>query len=244
MNCADFQLLLEDHLDGILDAEIEAELLAHAGACRSCAARREFDLRLLAALRSLPVPPPSAGFAERVLGKSRQTWPAAAATGSDKHSFVRQVAAGALAASVAVALGIWAIREPAPEQAAEPPVAVVQPASAGGAQPVRLVFRSASALSNVTIELGLPEGVELAGYPGQRQLVWQSDLRAGANLLELPVVLHGPGGVVTATLNLGAERRQFSVRVVSADSERSGAVPTRVPQRGALPPPATGLAVS
>jgi hypothetical protein len=98
---------------------------------------------------------------------------------------------------------------------------------------VRLIFRSASALSDVTIELGLPEGVELAGFPGQRRLVWQSDLQAGANLLELPVLLHGAGGVVTATLNHGSERRQFSVRVVSAPD--AGKPVSRPSQQGAVP---------
>jgi hypothetical protein len=141
--------------------------------------------------------------------------------------------AGALAAILALALVLWATRETLLEAEAEPPVARVEPAAAAGVQPVRLVFRSASALSNVTIELSLPAGVELAGYPGQRHLIWQSDLRAGANLLELPVLLHGPGGVVTATLNHGTERRQFSVRVVSVP--HSGVTPApRVPQRGAV----------
>jgi hypothetical protein len=240
MNCADFQLMLEDHLDGILDAEIERELLDHASACRRCAARREFALRLQAALQTLPVPPASAGFAERAFANARAAWPQAAAGRTAHHGFMRQVAVGALAASIALALGIWITRQETPDPATQPPVAVVQPAAAGDVQPVRLVFRSASALRHVTIELGLPEGVELAGYPGQRHLVWQSNLQAGANLLELPVVVQGPGGVVTATLNHGTERRQFSVRVVST----SGAAPARVPQRGALPPVATHLLVS
>lgn len=244
MNCADFQLLLEDHLDGSVDAEIEADLLDHARSCTRCHARREFAARLQAALRSVPVPPPSAGFADRVLATAREAWPEDDANGRIGRRFARQAGAGALAASLAIALGIWAIPRDAPGPAAQPPVAVLQPAPAGAVQPVRLVFRSASALDDVTIELGLPEGVELAGYPGQRLLVWQSDLQAGANLLELPVVVHGSGGVVTATLNHGSERRQFSVRVVSAPEGRGGAAPARVPQRGALPPAASDLIVS
>jgi hypothetical protein len=92
---------------------------------------------------------------------------------------------------------------------------------------VRLIFRSASALDDVTIELVLPEGVELDGYPGQRRLVWQSDLRAGSNLLELPMLVHGDGGVLTATLNHGAERRQFSARVVPTDPRTSFVQPRR-----------------
>ena len=238
MNCTDFHLLLDDHLDGALDAEIEAELLEHAAACAACASRREFGGQLRQSLQALPVPAPAAGFAERVLTAARNTRPdgvAAARTGPQR-GLPRWATAGALAASLALALGLWATRENPPE--AGPPVARVQLAAAAGVQPVRLVFRSASALSNVTIELSLPEGVELAGYPDQRRLVWQSDLRAGANLLELPVLLRGPGGVVTATLNHGTERRRFSVRVVSVP--HTGVTPApRVPRRGAVPAPVT-----
>ncbi len=236
MNCTDFQQLLDDHLDGALNAEIEAELLEHTAACAACASRREFGGRLRRSLQALPVPSPAAGFAERVLAAARATKPyevASARTGR-RGGLPRWATAAALAASLALAFGWWSTRETLPEAGAGPPIARVQPAAAAGVQQVRLVFRSASALSNVTIELGLPEGVELAGYPDQRRLVWQSDLRAGANLLELPVLLRGPGGVVTATMNHGTERRQFSVRIVSVSDSGVTLVP-RVPRQGALP---------
>ncbi len=235
MNCTDFQLLLDDDLDGALNAEIEAELLEHTAACAACASRREFGKRLRRSLQELPVPSPAAGFAERVLTAARDTKPdgVVSARSGPQGGLPRWAIAGALAASMALAFGLWSARESLPESEAGPPVARVQPAAAAGVQQVRLVFRSASALSNVTIELGLPEGVELAGYPGQRRLVWQSDLRAGANLLELPVLLRGPGGVVTATVNHGAERRQFSVRIVSV-SDSGVARPARTAkERGA-----------
>jgi hypothetical protein len=136
------------------------------------------------------------------------------------------LAAGAVMASFAVAIGLWSTRQPVSTPDTMP-VAHVQPSAIAGVQPVRLVFRSASALDDVTIELVLPEGVELDGYPGQRRLVWQSDLRAGSNLLELPVLVHGRGGVLTATLNHGAERRQFSARVVPAQPRTTFVSPRR-----------------
>ena len=245
MNCIDFQLLLDDQLDGALDEEIEAQFLEHAAACTACASRRAFAWRVQKSLQALPVPAPAPDFAGRVLTAARRTRPAVAASvaSGPQRGWSRWAAAGALAASLALALGLWVTREAPTRPATEPPVAHVQPAETAGVQPVRLVFRSASALTNVTIEIGLPEGVELAGYPGQRQLVWQSDLRAGANLLELPVLVHGPGGVVTATLNHGTERRQFTVRVVSVP-ESGGTAAPRTPQRGALPGAVTHYIVS
>jgi hypothetical protein len=239
MNCAEFQRLLDDHFDSALDAQIEAELLTHAAACGPCASRRALEWHLRRSLQALPVATPSAGFADRVLSHALASR-AGSATSAGMEAQGRiplWTIAAALAASLALALGLWVIREPAPAARSELPIARVQPAAAAGVQPVRLVFRSGSALSNVTIELGLPEGVELAGYPGQRRLVWQSDLQAGTNLLELPVLLHGQGGVLTATLNHGTERRRFSVRVVSL-SESDPGVTSAPPDAGTGAAPA------
>jgi len=54
----------------------------------------------------------------------------------------------------------------------------------------------------------------LAGRPGLRELRWQADLQAGANSLELPVVVQrGEGGIVTASVSYGQDRRRFAVLV-------------------------------
>jgi hypothetical protein len=84
----------------------------------------------------------------------------------------------------------------------------------GDVQPVSLMFRSPRSLTGVTITLQLPEGVELAGHPARRELAWQADLQAGANRLDLPVVVrHGGGGVLTAQLAHGRDRRQIAVLI-------------------------------
>jgi anti-sigma factor RsiW len=210
--------LLDDHLDGALAPQVEAEISAHIAGCAECAALQQRAWRLHRSLQALPVPPSAPQYAERVLAR-------AIATRAPERQRSRRkglsgtplwTAAGALVATLMIAVGLWSRREPAPVHTDTLPVARIQPAVSAGVQPVRLVFRSDSALSDVTIELDLPDGVELAGYPGQRRLVWQSNLQAGSNLLELPLLLHGPGGVLTATLNHGAERRRFAVQVVAA----------------------------
>jgi hypothetical protein len=194
MNCEDFGELLEDGVD----AGRQARMLEHAAGCPACRRRLEFESLLQRQLRALPVPAASPDFEQRVLANAHR-----ASTSS--VGWRRQIP-WALAASLVLAIGIWF----AFDRSATPVVAV---ASTAQAQPVRLVFRSPVALSGVTIELALPDGVELAGYPGQRSLSWQADLQSGANLLELPVLVRGDGGVLTATLNLGAEKRRFSVEV-------------------------------
>jgi hypothetical protein len=157
-------------------------------------------------LRALPVPAASPGFAGRVLGAVRRAQVRARAP----------VAGAALAASLALGVGITTWLGHAPQAPVEQPpadpyaVMVVQ----GKVSPVRLMFRSPRALEGVTIHLQLPQGVELAGRPGRSELQWQTSLQAGGNLLELPVIVQGgEGGVLTASLGHGQDRRQFAVLV-------------------------------
>jgi hypothetical protein len=220
MNCKLFLVLLDDHIDAELDAHTEADMLAHAASCTACATFKKGELELRRSLQAIPVPAPRFGYAERMLaaaGRARPSVPR-----RHRHGSVSSAVAGAVAATLAIGVTLWVVRGPIRQTAATPaplgtsiPVAHVRPAATAGVQPVRLVFRSATALQNVTIEIDLPDGVELEGFPGQRRLTWQSDLTAGSNLLELPVRLSGRGGVLTATLNHGTERRRFTVQLVS-----------------------------
>jgi hypothetical protein len=87
-------------------------------------------------------------------------------------------------------------------------------------QPVRLVFNSPAALKQVTLRVALPEGVEIAGFPGERELSWQTDLKEGSNVLELPVLAHGAGGILVAAVSDGADRREFAVELRVSPGER------------------------
>jgi hypothetical protein len=207
MNCTRARLLLEEQIDGSLEHLREAALAEHLRGCEDCALERDAMRALQAQLAALPVTPARAGFADRVLAAAHAAQPAVQPAAP--RSRVPAWLGGALAASLLLATGMWFGRQSLPE------------VMAVSDQPVRLVFRSEDALAGVTIELNLPEGVELSGYPGQRHLVWQSDIQAGPNLLELPVQVHGSGGVLTATLNHGSERREFAVRVVPAAPENT-----------------------
>jgi hypothetical protein len=214
MNCEDFR----EFLDEEPDAEHQARMFAHAARCPDCLERLEFESLMHRQLRTLPIPAPRAGFADRVLAQAHR-----AVEGEPRQrrpSFQPHGWVWAMAASCVLALGLWL--SAGLERHAEPEVAQVALGQPTQVQPVRLLFRSAESLSGVTIALALPEGVEIAGYPGQRELSWRTDLQSGPNLLELPVLVSGDGGMLTATLWLGQERRQFSVKVQGAAS--SGAL--------------------
>jgi len=79
---------------------------------------------------------------------------------------------------------------------------------------VNLVFASKSALDAATLTLTLPEGIELAGFPGQREIAWQTSLVEGKNLLPLELIALTPaGGEVLARLEHDNRNRTFRLRI-------------------------------
>lgn len=79
---------------------------------------------------------------------------------------------------------------------------------------VNLVFASVTALESATLTVTLPEGIELAGFPGQREIAWQTSLREGKNLLPLELIALSPvGGEVLARLEHDDRDRTFRLRI-------------------------------
>lgn len=79
---------------------------------------------------------------------------------------------------------------------------------------VNLVFASASALDTATLTVTLPEGIELAGFPGQHEITWQTSLTQGKNLLPLELIALTPaGGEVLARLEHDNRARTFRLRI-------------------------------
>jgi hypothetical protein len=79
---------------------------------------------------------------------------------------------------------------------------------------VRLVFSSAEALDSATLTVSLPDGIELAGFPGQREITWETSLKEGKNLLPLTLIALTPtGGELLARLEHKDRDRTFRLRV-------------------------------
>ena len=79
---------------------------------------------------------------------------------------------------------------------------------------VNLVFSSTEELERATLTVSLPDGVELAGFPGQREISWETNLSVGKNLLPLKLIALTPtGGVVLARLEHNDRDRTFRLRV-------------------------------
>jgi hypothetical protein len=79
---------------------------------------------------------------------------------------------------------------------------------------VNLVFASTKALDMATLTVTLPAGIELAGFPGQREITWQTSLVEGKNFLPLKLIaLSSAGGEVLARLEHDDRDRTFRLRV-------------------------------
>lgn len=215
MHCRDIALQLDDWLDGRLSAAECLSFQQHADACAACrrACRRAEELR--ARLRRLPAPAPRPGFADQALAKA-----VAERAGAPRPA--RRGALGvALAAILVLGLGVglaWFAFRTQPAHTVI--LAVRQPES------VRLVFDSAKPLQGVTLTLTLPANVEIVGYGGRRELSWKTDLREGANLLQLPLVVNGPtAGELVARVSSGTSSRTFRLNIKLRGGDAAGAFP-------------------
>ena len=216
MECRDFALQSDDYLDGRLDPVRQWSMQEHLEHCLSCRRWHHHAAALQAALRTLPAPAPQRDFLDQALTRATHT--------TDRAAWSpRRAALGvALAASLVlgVAVGVFFAIQPVPSPVQTVALTVAQP------ETVRLMFNSARPLSAATLNLTLPENVELVGYGNRRELSWQTDLREGANLLQLPLVAHGPAkGELVARLSYGASGKTFRVKIKVKYAGRTGMSP-------------------
>jgi len=159
-------------------------------------------------LKEYPVPEAEAGFYDRALIRAVHK--------GSRRQRNRWMLAG-FGSAIAAGLAIWVITAmlmTTPQLPdAEPTIPGVTIAMQQE-HTVRLVFSSAQALDSATLTVSLPEGIELAGFPGQHEITWQTSLQEGKNLLPLTLIALTPsGGEVLARLEHKDRNRTFRLRV-------------------------------
>ncbi len=225
INCKYTLQLLDDYIDGTLDEADRRALAQHLGSCQSCHDELDAEQSLRRALHDLPVPEPGADFFENVL--------AHAAGQAEQHRQRRRSVfmGGAIAASLTLALTAQLIlpglqNQPAVATASEPAMAQNEAIpgvriALGQVHKVGLAIKAAMNIEQATFVISLPQGVELSGFPGQRVVRWQGRLKAGKNLLELPVIVNeGQGGVLEARIEHGQKRSVYRVKMAVSDPSR------------------------
>lgn len=243
MNCTEFKntLINVDHLadqsvsdsdsDG-LSVEQQMAFDAHRKSCGNCQRSYEAEIALVTALREMPVPGPSADFADRVL-RTAVTQTEIKDGGPNAGHHHRHGFLLGFGSATAAALALWVVVGIFPK--AVPPVGDLSGESIASLesaattrdvsepeisialhqqQDVKLAFHTVTALQGARITIQIPENVALAGYPGQRELSWETNLNEGENLLRLPLVAsQAMKGQLVARIEHGKRVRTLRVNL-------------------------------
>lgn len=210
MTCKPLNENLDDFVDGRLDPADRTALTAHVADCADCRKTVDDARRLRTLLKehgAADMPVPDTAFFDQALAKA-----AHAGSRRERHRYWLKGFGSAVAAGLALfAVTLLLLKSPdAIDTHGIPGVtmALEQP------QTVNLVFASASALVDATLTVALPDGVNVAGFEGQREISWVTTLQQGKNVLPLRLIATSPeGGELLATLQHADDDRTFRLRV-------------------------------
>ncbi len=168
----------------------------------------KMDQEIQALLKDYPMPEASAAFYDQALARATHE-----GSRRQRNRWVMTGFGSAIAAGIVLWLigGFFLTTPDLPNPGADIPgitMTLEEPRT------VNLVFASATALDSATLTVTLPDGIELAGFPGQREITWQTNLQEGKNLLPLELIATTPvGGEVLARLEHEDRDRTFRLRV-------------------------------
>jgi hypothetical protein len=165
----------------------------------------EQDQKVLELLEDHPMPVADAGFYDQALVRATHK--------GSRRQRNRWLLTGFGAATVA----IWVVAGTLLSTPELPdPVAAIPGVTIAMEEPrtINLVFSSAAPLDAATLTVSLPEGIELQGFPGQREITWETSLNEGKNLLPLTLIaISRAGGELLARLEHDNRDRTFRLRV-------------------------------
>jgi anti-sigma factor RsiW len=205
--------LIAEQVDDFLDGELaETERLAvetHVTSCASCEALVVEARKLQDMLRDYgesTMPTMDAAFFDRSIARAAHE-----GTKRQRSKWIMTGFGGAVAAATA----LWIVSSvflttPDITEPSIPSVTMTleQPRT------LNLVFASAVALENATMTVLLPEGVEVEGFAGQREITWMTSLDEGRNILPLTLIATSPvGGEILATLRHEDDDKTFRLQV-------------------------------
>lgn len=166
------------------------------------------DLQIQALLKDYPMPVADAGFYDQALVRATH-----AGSRRQRNRWLLTGFGAAIAATIAVWMigGLLLTSPQLPDAESAIPgvtMALEEPHT------VNLVFASATRLDSATLTVSLPVGIELEGFPGQREISWKTSLSEGKNLLPLTLIALTPtGGELLARLEHEDRDRTFRLRV-------------------------------
>ena len=166
------------------------------------------DQEVLALLKDYPMANATAGFYDQALARATHE--------GTRRQRNRWVVTG-FGSAIAAGMVLWLIggfflttpNLPVPD-ASIPGIAMTleEPRT------INLMFASESAMASATLTVTLPDGIELAGFPGQREIAWETSLVEGKNYLPLELIALTPvGGEVLARIEHDNRDRTFRLLI-------------------------------
>lgn len=209
MTCSKLTASLDDYVDGLLEQAETAMLAAHIESCAECRRLLERESSFRESLQDygeFSMPHADAAFFDQALINAAQQ-----GTRRQRNRWVMTGVSGTIAAGLVLWMlgGIFFDATPLTEQDI-PAIAMTleEPRT------VNLVFSSATALADATMTVVLPQGIEIQGFTGQREITWMTSLTEGKNVLPLTLIATSPhGGELLATLRHQGDDKSFRVRV-------------------------------
>ena len=211
MKCDEAQSAMRESIER--GTPLDARTQAHLTTCEDCS--EDFgDWTLDHALRSQTEPLPDDDFVDRAIAHAIA------------HAANRRRRHVAMAASIAVVTVVFGVvfgqLQRAPNAAAT--MAQVTLIAHEG-KTVRVVIDSPAEQDAATVTIELADNLELAGFPNERRIEWQTTLSEGKNLLALPLtLLDDMESHFDVALSYGATKKDVRVAVHAA---AKGAEPKR-----------------
>jgi hypothetical protein len=163
------------------------------------------DPELAAVLRACAAPAPPDGLFDRALRHALRVHRPEGQRRARPPGFRAAVAAG----TAVLATGLILSFVPWPSNVV-PTVSV----NVNEPETVRLVFAADDPLEKATMTVRLPAGIELEGFPGEREIRWATSLAEGRNLLPLTLIVTAPGTrEIEARLEHESRDRTFRLRI-------------------------------
>jgi len=205
MNCQEFVGQLDEYMSGEMEPHAVDAAGAHLRACLNCQQRLARRHELRASLRSQAAPAPRPEFFAQAIALARQSGPS-------RFPHWPRLVGAALAASLALWIGFGWLPGTQPQSDSTKLAGIV--IVLHQTQTVQLAFNAEQPLVGAVLHVRLPIGVELRGFPGQREVQWRTDLDRGVNLLSLPLTaVAASEGALRARLEHGARSAEFTVQL-------------------------------
>ena len=207
MKCNDIKTVIDEYLDDQLSSKQHELFDEHIGSCHSC---KQFyaDARAVKQmLNDLPLEEPDQGFEQRMFATVRRQY-----TQPSRHHFK-----AGFATAVAASLAIWFAASVFVPETIEPSLDVVS-IGLQESRDLKLVITSVDDIQLASMQIELPDNIELLGYPGQKMLAWETRLDKGQNVLTLPVQALGKvKGELVARVGYGDKQKIYRLRLETAN---------------------------